>query len=249
MYVESPADDIESRSDSKAATRDKSVTTCLISDLEIIHIPSVKETKRPESIDVAKDASILSMRNEVKLHLVAYARKFICAPRKLKTYGFQLDAECIASLVISFVGMLVISRIDFEIEDSDYVMLIGSFGATAVLLYAAYSAPLAQPRSVLGGHVLSAIIGVAVQKALGHTSWIAAPLSVSLSIFVMQCTGTLHPPGGATALIAVTGSAKIHALGFEYVFIPVASGASIMLIIALLLNNLSPFRKYPTFWW
>lgn len=185
----------------------------------------------------------------MQLHILAYARKFVCVPRKLKYHGLQFDSECFASLIISFIGMLVISRIDFELEDTDYVMLIGSFGATAVLLYAAYSAPLAQPRNVIGGHVLSAVIGVAVQKVIGNTSWIAAPLAVSLAIFIMQCTGTLHPPGGATALIAVTGSAKIHALGFEYVLVPVASGASIMLIIALLLNNLSPDRKYPVFWW
>ncbi|MDA3788438.1 MAG: HPP family protein, partial [Desulfobacula sp.] len=59
---------------------------------------------------------------------------------------------------------------------------------------------------------------------------------------------TLHPPGGATALIAVIGSEKIHDLGFLYVFIPVSAGVMIMLAVALIVNNLTKSRKYPEFW-
>lgn len=64
----------------------------------------------------------------------------------------------------------------------------------------------------------------------------------------MHLTKTLHPPGGATALIAVIGSSKIHHLGYLYVLIPVAAGALIMLTVALLVNNLAPTRRYPEYW-
>lgn len=73
----------------------------------------------------------------------------------------------------------------------------------------------------------------------------ATAFAVSTSILVMQLTLTLHPPGGATALIAVIGSEQIHELGFFYVLIPVTSGAFILLIIAMIVNNIPSNRAYP----
>lgn len=130
----------------------------------------------------------------------------------------------------------------------DLIMIIGSFGASAVLIYGAITSPLAQPRNLLGGHLLSGFVGVAVFQGFEHTPWLAAALAVSLAIVVMQATHTLHPPGGATALIAVIGSEKIHAMGWLYPFIPAFSGALVMLLVALLVNNLSPNRRYPIHW-
>nr|MDJ0855127.1 HPP family protein [Desulfobacterales bacterium] len=78
--------------------------------------------------------------------------------------------------------------------------------------------------------------------------WLAAPVAVATAIALMHATKTLHPPGGATALIAVIGSPKIHALGYLYAFVPVGAGAVIMLLVALLINNIPPHRRYPEFW-
>jgi CBS domain-containing membrane protein len=89
---------------------------------------------------------------------------------------------------------------------AEVFMLIGSFAATAVLVYGAPEAPLSQPRNVVGGHMLSAFIGLCIYKlsvAWSFGYWLAAPLSVSLAIVAMQLTKTLHPPGGATAMIVV----------------------------------------------
>jgi CBS-domain-containing membrane protein len=134
-------------------------------------------------------------------------------------------------------------------EGTDLVLLIGSFGASAVLIYGAVKSPLAQPRNFLGGHLLSALVGVtACRLCLPHL-WLAAALAVSASIALMHATRTLHPPGGATALIAVVGGPKVHALGYLYVALPVGAGALIMLAVALVFNNLVPNRRYPEFWW
>ena len=127
-------------------------------------------------------------------------------------------------------------------------MLIGSFGASAVLLYGAPKSPLAQPRNLIGGHVLSALVGVTVRLAIASPDWLACSLSVALAIAVMHATGTLHPPGGATALIAVTGGPKILALGYLYVLFPVLSGALIMLLVAVVAVNAAPNRRYPEYW-
>jgi CBS-domain-containing membrane protein len=129
-------------------------------------------------------------------------------------------------------------------------LLIGSFGASAVLIYGAIKTPLAQPRNLMGGHILSAIVGVASYKLLGHINMpLASAVAVSFAIMLMHATKTLHPPGGATALIAVIGGKGIYKLGFLYALMPVGLGAFILLIVAVLVNNLSKHRKYPEYWW
>lgn len=127
-------------------------------------------------------------------------------------------------------------------------LMLGSFGATAVLVYGAYRSPLAQPRNVLGGHVLSAIVGVLCWRLVGEHLWFAEALAVATSIALMHVTRTLHPPGGATALIAVAGSADIHRLGFLYVLVPATVGPIVLLLVALLVNNLPRGRRYPEVW-
>jgi len=132
---------------------------------------------------------------------------------------------------------------------TDGLLLIGSFGASAVLLYGAPRSPLAQPRNLIGGHAASALIGVSAWLLLGALlPWLAAALAVSTAIAMMHLTRTLHPPGGATALIAVIGSEQVHAMGYLFVLIPVTLGALLMLLVALLVNNLSSTRRYPEFW-
>ncbi|MBF0145010.1 MAG: HPP family protein [Magnetococcales bacterium] len=130
----------------------------------------------------------------------------------------------------------------------DLILIIGSFGASAVLIYGAITSPLAQPRNLLGGHLVSGMVGVAVFQLGGQIPWLAAALAVSLSIVAMQITRTLHPPGGATALIAIIGSDQIHALGWLYPLVPAFSGALILLLVALLVNNHASDRRYPLFW-
>jgi len=133
-------------------------------------------------------------------------------------------------------------------EPKDLTLIIGSFGASAVLVYGAIKSPFAQPRNLVGGHVISALVGVMSYQLFGETIWLAASIGVSLAVVVMLLTKTLHPPGGATALIAVIGGKKVHDLGFLYVLLPVGAGAVILLLVALFVNNLSKNRKYPEYW-
>jgi CBS domain-containing membrane protein len=147
----------------------------------------------------------------------------------------------------SFTGIGMIAYLQsLTLPVSDIIYLIGSFGASSVLVYGVIQSPLAQPRNLIGGHLISAIIGVSVQKFAPDVIWITAPLAVSLSIVLMQVTKTLHPPGGATALIAVTGSAEIKNLGYWYVVSPVLSGAIVLLLTALVFNNMTSNRSYPS---
>ena len=138
--------------------------------------------------------------------------------------------------------MIVVFGHKFVVPD---IFLIGSFGATAVLIFGATNSPLAQPRNLIGGHLISAIIGVCIYKLIPDTLWLSSALSVSLSIVAMQITKTMHPPGGATALIANIGSEKIINLGFVYILSPVMTGVAILFVVAMIVNNIPKNRNYP----
>ena len=158
-------------------------------------------------------------------------------------------SEIAWSWIGALLGIAAVSYINYKIiEETDLVMVIGSFGASAVLIYGAIKSPLAQPRNFIGGHIISAIIGVTCYKIFPSQIWLASSVAVATAIAIMHATKTLHPPGGATALIAIIGSNKIHSLGYLYAIIPVGLGAVIMLVVALLVNNIPKNRRYPDFW-
>jgi len=146
----------------------------------------------------------------------------------------------------AFVGIGLIGYLNTHyLEPNDNLFLIGSFGASSVLIYGIINSPLAQPRNLVGGHMICAIVGVTMQYVIPSEMWLAAALAVSISIVLMQITKTLHPPGGATALIAVIGSPKIKCLGYWYVITPVLTGVTILLFVALFFNNVTSHRSYP----
>lgn len=150
------------------------------------------------------------------------------------------------SFLGSFIGIGFIAFWQsFQFGGADNLFLIGSFGASSVLVYGAIESPLAQPRNLIGGHVIAAFIGVTIRLLLPDIVWLTAPLAVSTSIIAMQFTKTLHPPGGATALLAVIGSEKIKSLGYTYVLFPVLTGALVLLVVALIFNNITTNRRYP----
>ena len=115
-------------------------------------------------------------------------------------------------------------------------LIIGSFGASAVLVFGAPTSPLARPRNVIGGHTLSALVGVFFAHAFITDIALASACAVATAIVLMMLTGTLHPPGGATALIAVIGGPRIEHLGYLYVLVPCFSGSLVVMLFAILFN-------------
>lgn len=127
------------------------------------------------------------------------------------------------------------------------LLVIGSFGASAVLLFSAPKAPFSQPRNLLGGHLVSAAVGVACFRYLPDILLLQEAAAVATAIALMMMTHTIHPPGGATALIAVIGGNNVHALGWGYLF-PVLMGALVLLAVAIISNNLYLRGSYPQRW-
>ncbi len=156
-------------------------------------------------------------------------------------------AEVFWAWVGSFIAIGVLALTHYTyLDGTGGVLLIGSFGASAVLVFGSPASPLAQPRNLLGGHLISAMMGVAAaQMLLPAHPVLAAAVAVSFALGAMLVTATFHPPGGATALVAVIGGDAINGLGWAYLLLPVASGAAMLLVVALLVNNLIPGRRYP----
>ena len=146
----------------------------------------------------------------------------------------------------AFAGIALVVLL-VELFPGMQLLVIGSFGASAVLLFAAPRAPFSQPRNLIGGHMISAIVGVACFRYLPDLLFIQASAAVATAIALMMLTRTVHPPGGATALIAVIGPEAIRGMGWAYVF-PVLVGALALMLVALVSNNLLEAGSYPDRW-
>lgn len=154
----------------------------------------------------------------------------------------------------SFLGLLLIGAV-FKyapgITQFNPPILIASLGASAVLEYAAIQTPLAQPRNAIVGHGVSALLGVAISKAFqtnpnfSNLQWIAAAISCATAVLAMSLTNTVHPPGGASAVLACIEPTVID---MGWWFVPcILVSISLMLGVSLINNNV--MRRYPCYWW
>jgi len=172
--------------------------------------------------------------------------------KKQTFYGHLINATSLLShrgIVISTIGaftaILFVSIVSsLFLNGTELPLIIASMGASAVILFAVSSSPMAQPWPLVGGHLVSAIIGVSCYKFVPNIL-LAAPLAVALAITAMLYLRCLHPPGGATALIAVIGGESIHTLGFQFIIIPVALNTVIMLSVSLLFGLLETKIQTP----
>ena len=123
------------------------------------------------------------------------------------------------------------------------VFLIAPMGASAVLVFGVPASPLAQPWSVVGGNVVSALVGITCARLI-EAPMLAAPLAGSLAIVAMFLMRCLHPPGGAVALTAVLAGPAVHAAGYHFALVPVCLNSSLLVLAGLVYNNVSG-RRYP----
>ncbi|HEY9300820.1 MAG TPA: HPP family protein, partial [Phormidium sp.] len=139
----------------------------------------------------------------------------------------------------SFLG---IAALAYLTTHSGYPLIAAPFGATAVLVFAVPESPLAQPRNVIGGNLIAAIACVILVQLFGSQPWVMA-LAVATAIKLMQLTKTLHPPGGAIALLGVMSQA-----GWDFVWTPILLGSIVIVMCTIVFHNLIPGRTYPKHW-
>jgi len=162
--------------------------------------------------------------------------------RRIPSISVQVDArERWRSLAGAGVGILLtalVSRWLVSPEPSS-VWLVAPMGASAVLVFALSASPMAQPWAVIGGNTVSALVGITCSLLLGDSLW-AAPLSVVLAMVVMFTLRCLHPPGGATALLAVLA----HTTSYQFALMPVLLNSISLVLAGIGYNNLTG-RRYP----
>lgn len=169
--------------------------------------------------------------------------------KKVFSFLFPVQAtvthrEKILSGIGGIIGVCLTAWLsNLYLGGSALPFIVASMGASAVLLMGAPHSPLAQPWAVAGGHLISALIGITCAKLIPDP-FLAAGIAVGLAISAMHYLRCLHPPGGATALMAVVGGDHLLELGYHFLFIPLLPNLAILLGAALLFNNLFG-RRYP----
>jgi len=152
----------------------------------------------------------------------------------------RLVAGLGAAIGISLT-ILVCSQL--PLHAGDLPIIVAPLGASAVLIFAVPASPLAQPWSVVGGNILSSLIGVAAYQLIPDMM-VAAGMAVGLAIILMSLLRCLHPPGGAAALTAVIGSQGIHDAGYAFAFAPVGINSIALVSLGLFFHRLSG-HSYP----
>jgi CBS-domain-containing membrane protein len=146
-------------------------------------------------------------------------------------------------IVLTSLGVFIgIGAVAYLATVSHSPLLLGSFGATCLLMFGFPEHPFSQPRNVVAGHFLSSFTGLAFLTVLGPHWWSMA-LAAGASISVMQLTRTLHPPAGSNPLIIMLAMPK-----WDFLLFPTLVGALILIVVAILFNNLMDGQTYPKYW-
>jgi CBS-domain-containing membrane protein len=141
-----------------------------------------------------------------------------------------------------FGSFLAIAVTAYLSAKTNSPLLMAPFGATSVLIFGVPDSPLAQPRNLIGGNLIAAVVSLTILHLFGSEPW-AMGMAVATSIGMMQFTGTLHPPSGAVALVVMMTKAP-----WNFLLTPVLEGSIILVLCAVVFNNLAEERTYPKHW-
>lgn len=154
------------------------------------------------------------------------------------------NKEVIISIIGAFIATLFASFFSYSILESEHMpMVLASTGASAMLIFGIPHSPVSQPWPVVGGHVVSAIVGITMYYLIPNPI-LASSIAIGLAMLVMHYTGCMHPPGGATAVTAIIGGDIVHELGYYFVVVPVLFNSIILLSIAM---AVATFREHNPF--
>ncbi len=139
-------------------------------------------------------------------------------------------------------GFLAIAVVAYLADFSNTALVLGSFGATCVLVFGFPDSPFSQPRNIVAGHFISSFVGLCVLTLLGNEWWCVA-LAVGTAIAFMQITRTVHPPAGSNPVIVM-----LTEPAWQFLITPTLIGALLLVLVAVVFNNLSKGRSYPKYW-
>ncbi|MEN8174038.1 MAG: HPP family protein [Chloroflexota bacterium] len=164
--------------------------------------------------------------------------------QKLKGQKSPLPpAPKLRTVALAWIGGALTISVLSGLEDLLALSLIlGSFGASCVLVFGFPDVPFSQPRNVVAGHFLSSLTGLVFLTLFGPHWW-ALALAVGTTIAVMMLTRTVHPPAGSNPVIIF-----LTQPAWSFLWFPTFSGALVLVVVALFYNNVSRSEGYPKYW-
>ncbi len=149
-----------------------------------------------------------------------------------------------------FVTIVLISFIDTSSQHlfTEQPLFVAPVGASTIMIFGLPNSIYAQPRNVIGGHFIAALCGVTALILFRETEIFACAIAVMCTMLAMHATKTIHPPGGATALLAVIGGESITNLGYLFAFVPCLTNSIMLIMCGIIFNNIPKSRQYPRFW-
>lgn len=164
--------------------------------------------------------------------------------QKLKGDHTQLPPKHSArAIILAWLGgFLAISAVAILANTLSVALVLGSFGASCVLVFGFPDVPFSQPRNVLGGHFLSSLIGLICLNLFG-TTWWSVGIAVGTAISAMMLTRTTHPPAGSNPVIIYLTKPV-----WSFLLFPTVFGAIILILVALVYNNFTRESRYPKYW-
>jgi len=140
-------------------------------------------------------------------------------------------------------GCLAIGVVAYLAAVSHTALVLGSFGASCVLVFGFPESPFSQPRNVIAGHFIASLVGLVFLALFGAVWWSIA-LAVGTAIACMQLTRTVHPPAGSNPVIVM-----LTVPAWDFLLTPTLIGALLLVLVAVVFNNLPKDRTYPKYWW
>lgn len=164
--------------------------------------------------------------------------------RKMKGTGKNPFTVHVKDIAVAFIGtLLTIALLIYLTNHLDSRWIIASFGGSCALAFALWQAPVSQPRSIFLGHTLSTLVALIVVHTGGNSAFFVG-LAVALAVVVMMLTRSMHPPAAANPIVVMLEGYD----DWSFLLFPVCTGALIVIIAALIINNLRATRSYPTYW-
>ncbi|MBI3899295.1 MAG: HPP family protein [Gammaproteobacteria bacterium] len=162
---------------------------------------------------------------------------------KLSGGGSLPEREPLPGIAMAWIGgLLAIAAVALATDTLGMPMVLGSFGASCVLVFGFPKSPFSQPRNVIAGHFLSSLIGLLFFTAFGAVWWSMA-LALACAIAAMQLTRTVHPPAGSNPVIVMLTHPS-----WAFLVTPTLLGVLLILLVALVINNIGKARRYPVYW-
>jgi CBS-domain-containing membrane protein len=164
--------------------------------------------------------------------------------QKLRGDGAGLPPRPSARLtgIAALGGFFAIAAVAGLTDGFGELLILGSFGATCVLVFGFPDVPFSQPRNIVAGHVLSTLCGLVAVEALGISWWVAG-VGVAAAIAVMMATRTVHPPAGSNPVIVFLAQPD-----WDFLVFPTLVGALVVVAVAVVYNNITREPRYPKYW-